>query len=140
MQSPAIVADFEGPGRFCGYAPIIDLVSGESIELIDGGIHSGSFRWIGPFGELEVHGIGWASPPKHFKPSHKNSKGQTVFFERRVDGKNVIALWNGRDGAAYFYSVGRLTRPQRDAIDRVDLFQEGEDPVDCRYCTIGFWE
>lgn len=60
IRSPAIASDLEGPGRFCGYSPIIDLVEGESITTLESGIHGGSFQWDGQFGTLSVRGIGWA--------------------------------------------------------------------------------
>src|ERR1700761_8939023 len=61
---PADANDLVGPGRFCGYAPIIDLLPGEKVTTLQGGIHGGSFRWEGAFGSFEVMGIGWASQPE----------------------------------------------------------------------------
>ena len=63
VSSKANAGELVGPGRFCGYSPIIDLQAGEKVVTLQGGIHGGSFLWEGPFGKLEVHGIGWASPP-----------------------------------------------------------------------------
>lgn len=129
-----------GPGRFCGYSPIIDLVEGETIEPLEGGIHSGSFRWTGAFGTLEVSGVGWAGKPPGAALADKTGKGWTRFAEQGVKGHYQVAIWNGRQGAAYFKSPTRLTRAQLAAIDRVDLFQEGDEPEGCKYRTIFVWE
>lgn len=64
LLTPEGPPDLTGPGRFCGFAPIIDLLPGETITTREIGIHSGSFRWTGKFGAFEVRGIGWASEPK----------------------------------------------------------------------------
>ena len=129
-----------GPGRFCGFSPIIDLLEGERIEPFDGGIHSGSFRWTGAFGTLRVRGIGWASKPRGDDMPGRTAKGWMRFAEEKVPGGYSVSIWNGRQGAAYFESPRPLTRDQLAAIDRVDLFQEGERPEGCKYSTIFVWE
>ncbi len=141
LIAPAATAgDLEGPGRFCGYSPIIDLLPGERIATLNGGIHAGAFRWTGDFGSLEVMGIGWAGKPEGRVALKRNSKGHARFAQRRDEGRYVVALWNGTHGAAYFSSQKPLTEEQLEAIDRVDLFNEGEDPEGCKLRTIFSWE
>jgi peptidoglycan/xylan/chitin deacetylase (PgdA/CDA1 family) len=125
-----------GPGRFCGYSPIIDLREGETVERLTSGVHGGNFRWTGEFGEMEVGGIGWASKPRGRALKGRTGTGQIRFASRRDIEGFVIAIWNGRQGAAYFRSPRHFTREQLSAIDRVDLFQEGEEPKGCKYRTI----
>lgn len=136
----ATAGELEGPARFCGYSPIIDLLSGENVKTLSGGIHGGTFRWTGDFGSLEVNGIGWASKPKGRVALKRNAKGYTRFAERRDNGKYVVALWNGAHGAAYFSSAKPITDPQLAAIDRVVLFEEGQEPQGCKLRTIFSWE
>ncbi|MES2291280.1 MAG: hypothetical protein V4530_16265 [Pseudomonadota bacterium] len=104
ISTGAVAGELEGPGRFCGYSPIIDLVAGEKIVTLDGGIHGGSFRWEGPFGTLDVYGIGWAGRPKGRMLPGLTSKRHYRFQQRRDDGKYRVAIWNGKHGAAYFSS------------------------------------
>jgi hypothetical protein len=66
--------------------------------------------------------------------------GATVFRPRLVDGLYQAAIWNGRQGAAYFSSPTPFTAAQMAAIDRVALFQEGEDPGKCNLRTVFSWE
>jgi len=136
----ASASELVGPGRFCGYSPIIDLEKGERITPLEGGIHGGSFRWEGSFGTLEVRGIGWAARPKGPRLRHPSRTGATVFRPRLVDGLYQAAIWNGRQGAAYFSSPTPFTAVQMAAIDRVALFQEGEDPGKCNLRTVFSWE
>lgn len=138
---PAEASDLEGPGRFCGYAPIVDLLVGESVTTLNGGIHGGSFRWDGRFGRLHVRGIGWASKPEGRVAILSNARGHTRFKQRREEDKYVVAIWNRRHGAAYFESDDPLTRDHIAAIDRVDLFDEhGPQPEGCRLRTMFSWE
>jgi hypothetical protein len=132
--------EWTGPARFCGYSPIIELREGEAIKTSGGGIHGGQFRWTGEFGTLEVSGIGWASKPKGRQLPDPTGTGQIRFAERRTKGDFVIAISNGRQGAAYFKSPRRFTSAQIAAIDRVGLFQEGEEPDGCDYRTIFVWQ
>nr|MBP6435335.1 hypothetical protein [Sphingorhabdus sp.] len=122
-------SELAGPGRFCGYSPIIDLIEGERIVTLEGGIHGGTFDWHGSFGTLNVWGIGWAGKPKG-KMRHKlTDKGHAIFQPRKEDGKYVIAIWNKANGAAYFRSSSQFTKAQIMAIERVDLFDEAKpDP------------
>jgi hypothetical protein len=129
-----------GPGRFCGYSPIIDLLAGERVVTLTGGMHGGTFRWEGPFGVLEVAGIGWAARPPGRIERQPTSKGHARFQQRRNAGRYVIALWNRANGAAYFSSQRPLTRHQVAAIDRVDLFEEGQEPEGCKLRTVFSWE
>lgn len=138
--SPAHAGELKGPGRFCGYSPIIDLLAGERIKTLKGGIHGGTFRWDGAFGSLVVDGIGWASPPAGWMLSGATSKGHALYDQRREDGRYTVAIWNRRHGAAYFSSRRPLTRQQLAAIDRVDLFEEGEAPENCKLRTVFSWE
>ena len=140
LCQPARAGDLEGPARFCGYSPIIDLRPGEKITTLDGGIHGGSFRWEGAFGALEVRGIGWAGRPKGRIVEAATDKQPARFTQRRVEGRYEIAIWNGRQGAAYLSSAKPLTPAQREAIGRVVLFQEGETPEGCQLRTIFVWE
>ena len=148
---PALVAAFlfaceakagelAGPGRFCGYAPIIDLVAGERVTTLQGGIHGGSFRWEGDFGSLEVHGIGWASRPHGSIVKAAAGAKPARFAPRRVKEGYEIAIWNGAHGAAYFKSRNPFTAPQLRAIDRVLLFEEGQAPSGCDLRTIFSWD
>ncbi|NML06483.1 hypothetical protein [Sphingomonas sp. G-3-2-10] len=132
--------DFTGPGRFCGYSPIIDLAEGERIEPLVGGIHAGTFRWEGAFGTLEVAGIGWAARPPGRLLAPPTGKGHARFAQRREEGRYVVAIWNRGKAAAYFRSATPLTGAQLEAIQRVDLFEEGQEPQGCNYRTIFSWE
>jgi hypothetical protein len=130
----------EGPARFCGYSPIIDLLPGEKVTTLHGGIHGGSFRWDGPFGSLEVNGIGWASRPQGRIVKARTDARPARFAQRRRGDRHVVAIWNGAQGAAYFSSPSRLTPDQIRAIDRVTLFQEGETPSGCALRTMFAWD
>ncbi|MBO9726851.1 MAG: hypothetical protein J7530_20970 [Novosphingobium sp.] len=140
VSTHASASDIVGPGRFCGYSPIIDLLDGEKVTTLEGGIHGGSFRWDGAFGTLEVYGIGWASRPKGriVKARHFNSPVR--FAQKRVAGVYRIAIWNGTHGVAYFTSSEPFTQSQLAAIDRVELFEEGDSPSGCKLRTIFSWE
>ena len=138
--APVSAGELAGPGRFCGYSPIIDLLEGEKVTTLQGGIHGGSFRWDGAFGSLEVNGIGWASRPKGRIVSKQTDVRPARFAQRRTDGRYQIAIWNGRHGAAYFTSPNRFTRQQIEAIERVRLFEEGETPEGCNLRTVFSWE
>jgi hypothetical protein len=140
LPSAAHASEMEGPGRFCGYSPIIDMQPGERVVVLAGGMHGGTFRWSGDFGTLEVHGIGWASKPRGKVAVRRNAKGHVRFAQRPVDGEYVVALWNGAAGAAYFRSQRPFTAAQLAAIDRVDLFEEGQEPEGCQLRTIFSWE
>lgn len=137
---PAEASELRGPGRFCGYAPIIDLLADEKVTTLEGGIHAGSFRWEGAFGSMEVHGIGWAARPKGRILRVQTDSTPARFAQRRIEGRYTIAIWNGAHGAAYFTSPKPLTARQLTAIDRVRLFEEGQDPPDCKLRTIFVWE
>lgn len=140
VATRAPASDLEGPARFCGYSPIIDLMPGERITLLEGGIHSGNFRWEGPFGSLDVRGVGWASrPPGRIVEARTNAK-PARFAQRRADESFVVAIWNGAQGAAYFSSVSPLTPDQIRAIDRVSLYQEGQNPEGCDLRTTFSWD
>jgi hypothetical protein len=54
----------------------------------------------------------------------------------RRGGAYVVAIWNGRQGAAYFTSDQPITAAQLGAIDRVRLYQEGETPEGCNLRTV----
>ena len=129
-----------GPARFCGYSPIIDLLPGEKVTTLDGGIHGGRFRWEGAFGTLDVNGIGWASRPPGQIVEAQTSTKPARFAQRQVDGGYVVAIWNGSHGAAYFKSATSLTPNQITAINRVTLFEWGETPTACDLQTIFSWE
>jgi len=133
-------ADITGPGRFCGYAPIIDLIPGETVTLLEGGIHGGSFLWEGAFGSLKVYGIGWASPPEKELTGPASNAKPAMSKQRRVRGAYEIAIWNGAHGAAYFTSTTPFTTRQTEAIRRVTLFEEGETPSGCKLRTMFSWE
>jgi hypothetical protein len=140
VLAPARASVLEGPARFCGYSPIIDLLPGEKVTTLEGGIHGGSFRWEGAFGVLEVHGIGWASRPKGRIVRPYSGTNPARFAQQRTEGNYRIAIWNGSHGAAYFTSPRRITAPQLDAIDRVKLFEEGQSPPHCKLRTIFSWD
>lgn len=137
---PAKAAELEGPGRFCGYSPIIDLLSGEKATLLQSGIHGGSFRWDGAFGTLEVHGIGWASRPKGHIVRRQSDGRPARFRQRKGEGTYEIAIWNGAQGAAYFRSPKPFSEQQISAIDRVMLYQEGQEPAGCTLRTVFSWD
>ena len=105
-----------------------------------GGIHAGSFRWEGPFGTLAVTGIGWGSRPRGAVIAERTAAGQIRFAERMDGRDHVIAIWNGNAGTAYFRSAKPFSDAQRAAIDRVALFQEGEEPTGCNLRTTFSWE
>jgi hypothetical protein len=136
----AKAGELSGPGRFCGYAPIIDLVAGEKVTTLQGGIHGGSFRWDGDFGSLEVHGIGWASRPKGAVVKAAAGAKPARFAQRRVKEGYEVSIWNGAHGAAYFKSPKPFTASQLRAVDRVLLFEEGQAPSGCDLRTIFSWD
>lgn len=140
MATSASAGELRGPARFCGYSPIIDLLTGEKITTLEGGIHGGSFRWDGAFGSLEVDGVGWASRPKGRIVSDLSPSKPARFAQRRTNGRYEIAIWNGKHGAAYFISATRFNELQIEAIDRVKLFEEGQTPENCRLRTVFSWE
>ncbi|UVO49096.1 hypothetical protein M0208_00610 [Sphingomonas sp. SUN019] len=137
---PALASDLEGPARFCGYSPIIDLLAGERVTTLEGGIHGGSFRWEGDFGILDVHGVGWASRPKGRIVKAFSASRPARFAERKIDERYQVAIWNGVHAAAYFTSPAPLTPQQLTAIDRVSLFEEGQSPSNCKLRTTVTWE
>ncbi|MGH7027739.1 hypothetical protein [Brevundimonas sp.] len=134
------VHELEGPARFCGYSPIIDLLPGEKVTTLEGGIHAGSFRWEGAFGSLNVAGIGWASRPPGRIVVAQSGARPARFAQRRVDDRYVVAVWNGANGAAYFSSPSPLTPQQISAIGRVTLFEEGQVPLGCDLRTAFSWD
>jgi hypothetical protein len=136
----AEAAELEGAGRFCGYAPIIDLLPGEKVTTLEGGFHSGTFRWEGPFGSLDVRGIGWASRPKGRMVEAQKGTKPARFAQRRKGDRYEVAIWNGGHGAAYFSSDKPLNAHQLKAISRVRLFEEGQDPSGCALRTRFSWE
>lgn len=137
----AQAADLKGPARFCGYSPIIDLLPGETVTTLEGGVHAGDFRWEGPFGALHVRGIGWGGRPKGRIVEAGTSTRPARFAQRKEeDGRHVVALWNGGYGAAYFRSAAPLTARQMEAIRRVTLFEEGQTPPDCDLRMVFSWE
>lgn len=140
FPAAAMASDLEGPARFCGYSPIIDLLPGEKVTTLDGGIHGGRFRWKGAFGSLEVYGIGWARRPDGLIVEPQVGDKPARFLERRVGNRYEVAIWNGQHGAAFFRSAKPLTRRQLKAIGRVTLFNEGERPTGCDLQTIFSWE
>ncbi|MGB3740424.1 MAG: hypothetical protein WA948_13870 [Pontixanthobacter sp.] len=139
VSTSARASELEGPARFCGYSPIIDLKPGEKITTLQGGIHGGSFRWVGDFGSFVVRGIGWASRPEGKLVVQPSDGIPGQFAQQKRDGKFFIAIWNGRQGAAYFESPNRFTDELRAAIGRVRLFQEGEEPLECDLRTTFVW-
>jgi len=140
LSARAHAADLKGPARFCGYSPIIDLLPGETVTTLAGGMHAGSFRWQGAFGTLQVNGIGWASRPKGRIARPLSASRPARFAQRRDDGSYQVAIWNGAHGAAYFTSPRPLSAAQLTAIDRVTLFEEGQDPSGCDLRTVFSWE
>ena len=139
--SAANASALVGPGRFCGYAPIIDLIGGERIVLLQGGIHGGTFEWHGSFGVLKVHGIGWAAKPQGHMKIKPTRHGHMLFAQRKVDGEYVVAIWNRANGSAYFSSPTKITKAQLAAIDRVDLFDETQRaPKNCMLRTVFSWD
>ena len=140
ISTPVMARDLEGPARFCGYSPVIDLEPGERIVGLTGGMHSSTFRWEGEFGVMDVSGIGWASRPRGRMTRRAAGMIPARFAQARQDDRYVIAIWNGAQGAAYFRSDAPFTRGQIDAIDRVRLFQEGQDPEGCDLRTVFIFE
>lgn len=140
LSTSAIAADIEGPGRFCGYSPIIDLLPGEKVTILEAGIHLGSFRWEGAFGSLDVTGVGWAGRPKGRVVKTQTSTKPARFASRRVDRGYQIAIWNLAHGAAYFTSPAPFTASQMEAISRVSLFEEGQTPLGCDLRTMFSWD
>ena len=138
--TPAKASELVGPARFCGYSPIIDLLPGEKVTTLEGGIHGGSFRWEGAFGMFEVHGIGWGAPVKQRMLNPPTADRPARFAQRRVKQAYQVAIWNGAHGAAYFSSPKPFTAPQLAAIARVRLFEEGQEPVGCKLRTIFVWD
>jgi hypothetical protein len=126
--TPTLASDIEGPARFCGYSPIIDLLAGEKVTTLESGIHGGSFRWEGAFGVLDVHGIGWASRPQGRIVKALSATSPARFAQRRTSRGYYVVIWNGSHAVASFTSPAPLTAQQLAAIDRVGLFEEGQSP------------
>ena len=140
ISAPVQAGELVGPGRFCGYSPIIDLMPGEKVTTLEGGIHGGSFRWEGAFGSLEVHGIGWASRPTGRMIEAATGTRPARFGQRRRNGRYEVAIWNGAHGAAYFISSRPFTAMQLEAIGRMVLFEEGQTPTGCDLRTVFSWD
>ena len=104
-----------------------------------GGMHGGSFDWDGAFGRLHVTGIGWAAKPTG-RVVGKTPAGAWRYHVRREEGRYVVAIWNGRQGVAFFSSPRPFDPAKLSAIDRVALFQEGEEPAGCQLRTRFAWE
>jgi hypothetical protein len=138
--TPVEASELAGPARFCGYAPIIDLLPGEKITTLEGGIHSGSFRWEGAFGSFEVEGVGWGSPANGQMLNPPTYDRPARFAQRRVKQGYQVAIWNGAHGAAYFTSPRPFGAPQITAIERVRLFEEGQEPTGCKLRMVFVWE
>lgn len=138
--APVKASQLVGPGRFCGYAPIIDLLAGEKVTTLGSGIHSGSFRWDGAFGSIEVRGIAWASSPKGRMLNAPTADKPARFAQRRVKQGYQVAIWNGAHGAAYFQSETSFGPQQITAIERVRLFEEGQEPTGCKLRTVFVWD
>jgi hypothetical protein len=140
LPSATHADELEGPARFCGYSPIIDLLPGERVATLGGGIHGGTFRWTGDFGSLEVRASGWSKKPKGRVAVRRNAKGYVRYVQRRIGDDYVVTIWNRSYGMAQFHSTAPLTKAQLQAIDRVDLFDEGQEPEGCKLRTIFSWE
>lgn len=138
--SHAEASELKGPARFCGYSPIIDLLPGEEITTLEGGVHGGTFRWKGPFGSLDVRGIGWAGRPDGELVEQPTDTRPARFAQREVSGHYEVAIWNGAHGVAYISSPRPLTAGQMKAISRVTLFEEGQTPSGCNLRTVFSWE
>ncbi|PXA98760.1 hypothetical protein DMC47_06870 [Nostoc sp. 3335mG] len=137
--APAAASELRGPGRFCGYSPVIDLVAGERVVTLKGGIHSGSFRWEGPWGRMTVWGSEIGSPDDEKVAVERTAGGTTRYAERREGDRYVITIWNRSSAMARFSSKRRFTAPQLAAIDRVELFDAGQRPEGCNLKTIFVW-
>ena len=62
------------------------------------------------------------------------------FAQRRVKKGYQVAIWNGAHGTAYFTSPTPFGASQIAAIERVRLFEEGQEPTGCKLRTIVVWE
>jgi len=132
LAPPLAAAELHGPGRYCGYSPIIDLLPGEMITTLEDGLERGSFRWQGAFGSLEVRGDSWAEKPKGRIVTPGASSAPTRFAQRRAAGGYSIAIWNGSHSVAVFMSRSPFTAKQIEAIGRVRLRDIAEtSPVGC---------
>lgn len=140
LPVPSLAADIEGPARFCGYSPVIDLLAGEKVTTLVGGIHGGSFRWEGRFGSFEVQAIGWASPAAGQMLNPPTAEKPAIFAQRRVKQGYEVAIWNDAHATAYFTSASPFGAAQMAAIKRVRLFEEGQEPSGCKLRTIFVWE
>ena len=140
LPTPALAGELEGPARFCGYSPVIDLLAGEKVTTLEGGIHGGSFRWAGPFGSFEVQGSGWAAPARGRMLNQPSADRPAIFAPRRVKQGYRVVIWNGAHATAYFTSPAPFHPTQMAAIKRVRLFEEGQEPSGCKLRTIFVWE
>jgi len=137
---PAAAHALHGPGRFCGYSTVIDLRADERVVTLEGSIHSGSFRWEGPWGHMTVRDSEIASPG-HRKVAVERTPGGAIRLAERRDGNGyVVAIGNGRSAAAWFSNDTRFTAAQLAAIDRVTLFADGQQPERCDLRTVFVWE
>ena len=92
LSTPSYCADLEGPGRFCGYAPIIDLLPGESITVLKSGIHGGSFRWDGAFGSLDVLG--------RYEALRNEESAKATALQGGISPRRRVRRRGGREGIA----------------------------------------
>jgi hypothetical protein len=139
LPSHSFAKTFYGPGQFCGYAPAIDLRPDEKVTPLEGGIHVGKFLWEGRFGKLTVGATGWGVKPKQPESDYETDQGYLRFEKRKTEEGFSITIWNYQHAVATFSSPDPLTERQKDAIDRVTLFNEGERPKTCKYSTIFVW-
>ncbi len=126
---------WQGPGRFCGYATVLDLADREQLVLGEGGMHSSHYRWSGPFGAIDVSEINWASPPDGSGRVIVETGSRRTYRKRLVSGEWKYAVWDKGHLTAYL-SSNAFDGSKRDLtlVDRIALVDHaGETAKDCKY-------
>ncbi|WCM27836.1 hypothetical protein NDN01_02590 [Sphingomonas sp. QA11] len=131
-----------GPGRFCGYASVIDLQPGEQIIAGEGGVHGASYIWSGPFGAIVVDEINWASRPKHVVRSISKEGGIEIFQLRGGGSKPLYVVSDGGHLVAYLSSsMFRKNKSDLKYIRRIGLSDHaGDKGTGCKYRMLFSWE
>ena len=131
-----------GPGRFCGYATVIDLRPDEQITARQGGIHSATYVWSGPFGSIAVSEINWASRPTQVVRKVSSEGGIEIFQLRGGTSKPLYVVSDGGHLVAYLTSPQfRKNTSDLDRIRRIGLFDHaGDEAKGCKYRMIFSWD
>jgi hypothetical protein len=131
-----------GPGRFCGYATVIDLLPAESIGERELGIHGAQYLWISDRGAVRIQEINWAAEPRPVARRLGTVNDAELVALGRKSKLGRYALWNGDHLAAYFTSSA--VRSDTDALHiarRLMLVDHaGAKGEGCKYRILFSWD